>query len=59
MKVPMDTPDDYKKALKRIEKIFQAQPGSKDKQELENLVLLLKKYEDKFSEKLADIDQEE
>jgi HTH-type transcriptional regulator / antitoxin HigA len=34
---PIHTEDDYKKALERIEEIFDAKPGSKEGDELEIL----------------------
>ena len=39
------TEDDYQKALKRLDEIFHADPGSKEQEELEILVIFIKKYE--------------
>jgi len=39
---------DYQKALKRLDKIFHAKPGSKEQEELEVLVILIEKYEDEL-----------
>ena len=41
------TDKDYQNALKRLEKIFDAQPGSADGDELEILSMLIEKYEEK------------
>ena len=41
------TKKDYKMALKRTIEIFHASPGSKEDQELELLLVLVKDYEDK------------
>jgi len=41
------TKADYKKALKRSIEIFHASPGSKEDNELELLLVLVKDYEDK------------
>jgi HTH-type transcriptional regulator/antitoxin HigA len=43
---PIKTERDYKKALKRLEEIFQARPGTKEGDELDILALLIEKYED-------------
>lgn len=43
---PIKTEKDYQKALKRLEVIFDARPGSKDGDELEILGVLIEKYED-------------
>ncbi|MFZ5553667.1 MAG: helix-turn-helix domain-containing protein [Bacteroidota bacterium] len=40
------TERDYKKALKRLEEIFDARPKSKEGDELEILALLIEKYEE-------------
>lgn len=37
--------EDYQKGLKRLDKIFHSQQGSKEQEELEILVMLLEKYE--------------
>lgn len=42
---PIRTKRDYKQALKRLEEIFDAQPGSPDGDELEILSILIEKYE--------------
>lgn len=39
------TEETYQKALKRLEKIFHSETGSKEHEELELLVLLIEKYE--------------
>ena len=44
---PIHTEDDYKKALARIEEIFDAKPGSKEGDELEILGILVDEYEKK------------
>lgn len=41
------TERDYKKALKRLEIIFDSRPGTKEGDELDILVLLIEKYENK------------
>jgi len=43
---PIKTEKDYQKALKRLEVIFDARPGSKEGDELEILGVLIEKYED-------------
>lgn len=43
---PIKTEKDYQKALKRLEAIFDARPGSKEGDELEVLGVLIEKYED-------------
>lgn len=43
---PIHTEQEYKKALKRLEKIFDAQPGTREGDELEILGILIEKYED-------------
>ena len=40
------TEKDYKKALARLEEIFDSRPGTKDGDELDILVLLIERYED-------------
>jgi HTH-type transcriptional regulator / antitoxin HigA len=44
---PIKTEKDYQKALKRLEQIFNARPGTKDGDELEVLSLLIENYENK------------
>lgn len=41
---------EYKEALKRIENLFDSEPGSKEHDELELLVMLVEKYENKHFE---------
>lgn len=43
---PIKTERDYKKALKRLEDIFDARPGTKEGDELDILGLLIQHYED-------------
>ena len=42
----IETEKEYKKALKRLEKIFDAKANSLEKKEAELLILLIEKYED-------------
>jgi len=42
---PIKTEKDYNKALKRLEDIFDAKPGTKEGDELEILGILIEKYE--------------
>jgi HTH-type transcriptional regulator/antitoxin HigA len=42
---PIRTEQDYEQAMKRLEKIFHAEPGSKEDDELEILSMLIEKYE--------------
>src|SRR5690606_32306204 len=42
---PIKTEEDYFQALERLEKIFDAKPGTKDGDELEILGILIEKYE--------------
>lgn len=42
---PIKTEKDYKKALTRLEEIFDSRPGTKDGDELDILGLLLERYE--------------
>lgn len=42
---PIHTEQEYKKALKRLEKIFDAKSGTREGDELEILSLLIDKYE--------------
>ena len=44
---PIKTETDYKNALKRLEVIFDAKPGTKESDELEILGLLVDDYENK------------
>ncbi|WP_428234706.1 helix-turn-helix domain-containing protein [Gracilimonas sp.] len=44
---PIHTEDDYQSALDRIEKIFDAKPGSEEGDELEILGILVDEYEKK------------
>ena len=44
---PVKTEKDYKKALKRLDHIFDAYPGTKEGDELEILSILIEKYENK------------
>ena len=43
---PIHTEKDYKEALARLEIIFDANPGTKEGDELELLAILIEKYED-------------
>ena len=43
---PIKTDKDYQKALKRLEKIFHARPGTKEGDELDILALLIERYEE-------------
>ncbi len=52
---PIKTEQDYQQALKRLEKIFDATPGSAEGDELEILGILIDKYErDHFPVELPD-----
>ena len=42
----IETEPEYDKAMKRLEKVFDAKPNSPDKKEAELLILLIEKYED-------------
>jgi len=44
---PIRTEADYEMALKRLDKIFDAEPGTKNGDELEILALIIEDYEDK------------
>ena len=44
---PIRSEYDYDMALKRLEKIFDSEPGTKEGDELEILALLIEDYEDK------------
>ncbi len=41
----LKTKKDYENALKRLEKVFDAKPGSKESNELELLAMLIERYE--------------
>jgi len=43
---PIKTEKDYQKAMKRLEVIFDARPGTKEGDELDILGVLIEKYED-------------
>lgn len=43
---PIKSKKDYQQALKRLEQIFQAHPGTKEGDELEILAMIVEKYED-------------
>lgn len=52
---PIKTAQDYNQALNRLEKIFDAQPGSKEGGELEILGVLIEQYENQhFSMEFPD-----
>ncbi|HVB02250.1 MAG TPA: helix-turn-helix domain-containing protein [Chitinophagaceae bacterium] len=42
---PIKTKNDYNQALKRLDKIFDSKPGSRDGDELEVLGILIEKFE--------------
>jgi HTH-type transcriptional regulator/antitoxin HigA len=44
---PMRTEEDYEAACKRIDEIFQAEPGTPEEEELEILVTLVDAQEEK------------
>jgi HTH-type transcriptional regulator/antitoxin HigA len=44
---PIHTEQDYQRALKRLGKIFDAKPGTREGDELEILSILLEKYEER------------
>jgi HTH-type transcriptional regulator / antitoxin HigA len=44
---PIKTKNDYRLALKRLDEIFDAKPGSAEGDELEVLGILIEKYEDR------------
>lgn len=44
---PIKTVQDYELALKRIDEIFDAEPGTREGDELEILALIIEDYEDK------------
>ncbi len=44
---PIRTEEDYELAMKRLDKIFDANPGTKEGDELEVLALLIEDYENK------------
>ena len=43
---PIKTEKDYKKAIKRLEEIFDSRPGTNEGNELDILGILIEKYED-------------
>ncbi len=45
---PIRTEQDYQEALKRVEQIFDARPGTPEGDELEITVTLIEKYEEKY-----------
>ncbi len=45
--IEIKTIEQYKKALARAKEIFHAVPGSKEENELDLLLVLIKDYEDK------------
>lgn len=45
---PVKSEEDYKKALKRLEKIFDAAPDTKEGDEAEILSLLIENYENQY-----------
>jgi len=45
---PIKTEEDYKKALARLDEIFESSPNTKEGDEAEILVLLIETYEDKY-----------
>ncbi len=50
------TEEEYRQALKRIDKIFHAQPGTPSGDELELLLFLIEKYEDENTGAFPDPD---
>lgn len=44
---PIHTEQDYRRALKRLERIFDATPGTPEGDELEILTILIEKYENR------------
>ena len=44
---PIRTEAEYEQALKRLDKIFDSEPGTKEGDELEVLALIIEDYEDK------------
>lgn len=50
------TKEDYQKAIKRLDKIFHAQKGTKEQEELEVLVMLIQRYEDETGGEFPDPD---
>ena len=50
------TEEEYQKALKRLDKIFHAQKGTKEQEELEILVMLIQRYEDETVGEFPDPD---
>jgi len=50
------TEEDYQRVLKRLDKIFHAEKGTKEQEELEILVMLIEKYETEIVGKFPDPD---
>ena len=50
------TEADYQKALKRLDKVFHANKGTKEQEELEILVMLIQRYEDETVGEFPDPD---
>jgi len=50
------TEEDYQTSLKRLEKIFHSEKGTKKQEELEILVILIQKYEDQVVGEFPDPD---
>ena len=50
------TEEEYKKALKRLDKIFHAKKGTKEQEELEILVMLIQRYEEETVGEFPDPD---
>ena len=50
------TEDQYQKALSRLDKIFHAEPGTQEHEELEVIVMLIEKYELETSGEFPDPD---
>lgn len=50
------TEEDYSEALLRLEEIFHSVPGTKENEELEILIMLIEKYEDKTIGEFSDPD---
>ena len=50
------TEEQYQKALKRLDKIFHSKKGTKEQEELEILVMLIRRYEDETVGEFPDPD---
>ncbi|HMQ07320.1 MAG TPA: hypothetical protein PKC30_08460 [Saprospiraceae bacterium] len=50
------TEDQYQKALSRLDQIFHAEPGTREHEELEVIVLLIEKYERETTGEFPDPD---